>query len=303
MKKLKKRVGVACTAVLGAALVSFVLAGGAQAELVGEFKKFEQCPYETEGVDRCLYSVTTGGEVVLGSKTVPIVNDVVLQGAYSEPNPEDEGFAKFFAAKNGMTLSKTPQPVPGGLAGLINCKEIKDFLLRISCEITFENGLTGLNSTLELAQGAKGIKVNELNLALGEGVALKMALKVHLENPFLGSNCYVGSEGSPIVWNLRTDTTEPPEPNKPITGDPGEIEFLEEGLILEIGGAVLVDNAWAAPKANGCGGIFSFIIDPIVNASAGLPSAAGHNTAILENDILETTAAAVKFVDENDGLP
>ena len=92
--------------------------------------------------------------MVLGSKKVPIVNTVTLQGGYGK---QVEGYAPFFAASNGITLSKTPQPVPGGLAGLVNCKEIKDFFLRISCEVTFENGLTGLNATLELARPATEI--------------------------------------------------------------------------------------------------------------------------------------------------
>ena len=36
----------------------------------------------------------------------------------------------------------------------VNCKEIKEPFLRFCCELTFENGLTGLNSTLELAKPA-----------------------------------------------------------------------------------------------------------------------------------------------------
>jgi hypothetical protein len=51
--------------------------------------------------------------------------------------------------------------------------------------------------------------------------------------------------------------------------------------------------------ASGCGGIFSFILDPIVNSSAGLPSSAGHNTARLKNTIYESTAFSVKFNDES----
>lgn len=31
----------------------------------------------------------------------------------------------FVGALNGETLSKTPQKVPGGLLGLVNCTEIK----------------------------------------------------------------------------------------------------------------------------------------------------------------------------------
>ena len=153
--------------------------------------------------------------------------------------------------------------------------------------MTFENGLTGLNSTLELAKPASEIRVNENNLAGEIGTALKLPVKVHLENPFLGCGCYVGSSSSPLIWNLTTGTTSPPEPNKPITGTAATIEFLEEGRILESKGANLVDNAWSAPGASGCGGfLVELILDPIINAAAGVPAAAGHNTAILNNTIL-----------------
>ena len=44
----------------------------------------------------------------------------------------------------------------------------------------------------------------------------------------------------------------------------------------------------------GCGGIFSFLIDPIVDSKLGLPSAAGHNTAILKGTLKVAAAEAVK---------
>jgi hypothetical protein len=279
------------------ALAMLGLAGSASAKLTGEFKKFEQCPYKNTEVRRCLYATTVGGEVVLGSKKVPIVNPVPLQGGYG-PVGEDEFAEGFFAAKNGITLAKVPQPVPGGLAGLVNCKEISNFLLRVSCEVTFENGLTGLNSTLELAKPASAIRISENHLAEETGIALEMPIKIHLENPFLGSECYVGSSTSPITWKLTTGTTAPPGPNKAIKGKAGELELLEEGTVLFLKGAELDDNAWSAPGASGCGGLFSFILDPIVNSSAGLPAAAGKNTAILKNNIYESPRGAVNRNDE-----
>jgi hypothetical protein len=277
-------------------LATLGFAGSASAKLTGEFTKFQYCPYTTATVERCLYSVTNSGEVVLGSKKVPIVNPVTLQGGYTEPAEEgpEKNFAKFFAATNGVTLSKAAQPVPGGLAGLVNCKEISNFLLRISCEVTFENGLTGVNSTLELAQGAGGIRISEEHLAEGVGVALKMPVRVHLENPFLGSSCYVGSSTAPILWNLTSGLTTPPKGTAPISGKIGDVSFLEEARILRLDKNEIVDNGWAAPAASGCGGIFSFIIDPIVNASSGLPAAAGKNVAKLKNTILTTTSFALK---------
>jgi len=285
--------GRAITALLIAALAVFGLAATAQAKLVGNYTKFAQCPFANLEVKKCLYSTTTSGEVVLGSKKVPIVNPTVLQGGAGAVN--EEGFAKFYAASNGITLSKAPQPVPGGLAGLVNCPEIKDFFLRLSCQVTFENGLTGLNSTLELAKSASDIRVNENNLSGEVGIALEMPVRAHLENPFLGSSCYVGTSTSPLLWKLTTGTTAPPPPNTPISGKVGALEFLEEGRILELKQAKLVDNSWSAPGASGCGGfLVELLLNPIVNANSGLPAAAGRNTAILNNDIFVGSAAAVR---------
>jgi hypothetical protein len=292
----------ALSALLLTALVALGLTASAQAKLTGEFTKFAQCPYTNAKAIKCITSITNGGEVVLGSKTVPIVNPVTLQGAYGEPVEIKEGaeFYPFIAATNGVTLSKTPQPVPGGLAGIVNCKTISEPFLRFSCELVFENGITGLNSTLELAKPASAIRISENNLAGEVGTALQMPIKIHLENPFLGSNCYVGSSSNPIIWNLTDGTTNPPAPNKPITGTGGEGEFLEEFSILKLNGNVLVDNAWAAPGVSGCGGfLVELLLNPIINSASGLPSAAGKNTAILKNTIYEASAFAVQNNNES----
>ncbi len=299
MRKQRNIMGVVCTALLSAALLTLAFAGSASAKLTGDYVNFQQCPWTTAGVFRCLHSTTTGGTVTLGSKKVPIVNPTVLQGGYSEPNEAEGGFAKFFGAKNGVTLEKKGQPVPGGLAGFVNCPEISIGFIREACKAVFENGVTGVNAILELARPASEIRVNEINLAFGEKVALKLPVRTRLENPFLGSECYVGSSTTPLKWELTTGVTAPPGPNTPITGKVGEVEFLDEGAILRLKNAELVDNAWSAPSATGCGGIFSFVINPIVNASSGLPSAAGKNTAILKNTVLQSPAGAVKFNDES----
>ena len=256
MRSKQRRMRALMGTMLVIALAALALASSASAKLTGDFAQFEQCPYKNLEVKKCILSPTEGGEVVLGSKKVPIVKTAVLQGGFGRPN-EETGFSKFFGASNGITLSKAPQPVPGGLAGLVNCKEISNFLLRISCEVTFENGVTGLNSTLELARPASEIQISESRLIEEEGVTLRLPVKFHLENPFLGSECYVGSSSSPIWWELTTGKTSPPPPNTSITGFAGELTLSEEGSVLQLSKAVLVDNAWAAPGTNGCGGIFS----------------------------------------------
>ncbi|HTT94815.1 MAG TPA: hypothetical protein VMF55_09085 [Solirubrobacterales bacterium] len=256
----------------------------------GEFARFNYCPSTTAGVAKCLVSETAGGKVVLGKKTVPIVNTVTLQGGVSTPVAH---FSTFFGATNGNTLSKTPQPVPGGLTGLVNCKEISLSWLRVSCEAVFENGLTGVNATVELARPASEIKVSEVNLITEEGVAVVLPVKVHLENPLLGSSCYIGSSSSPINWNLTTGETTPPAGTAPIKGEYETFELREHSEIAVVGGVRMVDNAWGAPEASGCGGWpAEYILDPIINASVGVPSAAGKNVAALEQGTIYLATVA-----------
>jgi hypothetical protein len=289
MKQIRARVVGA--ALLVVALAALGLAGSASAKLTGEFTKFQQCPYTNATVERCLYSVTESGEVVLGNKKVPIEKAVTLQAGFTEANEKTE-FSKLVAATNGITLSKTPQSIPGGLAGIVP-EASSPPLVKALIKFFFENSLTGVNSTLELAVAPSEVLISESHLAEEEHVALKMPVKVHLENPFLGKNCYVGSSSSPLTWELTTGTTSPVEPNKPIKGKLGLFEFLEEARILKIKGLSLVDNAWSAPTASGCGGILSFLVTPIINAQLGTTTK-GHNTAILSGTTYESTSFAVK---------
>ena len=138
---------------------------------------------------------------VVGKEAVPIKNTITLQGGL---HGLESGALEFIAAEDGNTLSKTPQPVPGGLAGLFRCYEISNFLERIACEVVFENGLTGVNAITELAAPAKSIEFSLNNLFSEEGIALSLPVKVRLENAFLGSSCYIGSrQTSPATPHNR----------------------------------------------------------------------------------------------------
>ncbi len=292
-----KRRRAAPAALLVVALAALGFAGTAQAKLVGEFVQFQYCPYTNTEVKKCIHALTEGGEVVLGSKTVTIENDVLLQGGFGKPNKETK-ISEFFGATGGQpTLQPVSQNVPGGLLGVVP-ESKQNWLVKRLIKFFFENSLTGLGSTLELAGSASDIQISEANMSRKENLALRLPVKVHLENPFLGSKCYVGSDSSPIVWELTSGATEPNAPNESIEGSFGKASFLEGGLILHIDENKLVENNWSAPKATGCGGILAFLVNPIVNSSAGLPSSAGHNTAVLENTVNIATAAAVKFIDE-----
>ena len=256
----------------------------------GNFAPFAQCPLSNAAVTGCIVADTSSGEFTVGKKTVPINKTITLQGGTIE---NAKGELEFVAAENGETLSKTALYVPGGLLG-IKPPEFLNKEQKEKFEEMVNKGLTGVTETTELAKPASAIKLNTSNLVSETGVALQLPVKVKLSNVFLGSSCYVGSESSPIILNLTTGTTSPPAPNKPIKGSAGALEILEGGALLRLIGGSLVDNAFAAPEATGCGAPFSALVDKLVDSVFGVPAAAGLNTAILTGKLEDAAAAAVK---------
>jgi hypothetical protein len=253
--------GVSLLAALATALCT---AAPAQAGLRQEFAVFADCPVNVPNVITCVYSKVTSGEFTLGSKTVAINKPVVLQGGISSASPD------LVPAADGNTLSKTPLTVPGGLVGI--------------------EGLGGeVTATAELAGP---VELNGGNLLSRKGTAVSLPLKIKLENPVLGEGCYIGSEAEAVDPQLTTGTTSPPSPNKPISGSVGSLTFAA-GEDISILPASLVDNAFSVPGASGCGAV-PLVTDPLVDVAAGVPAAAGHNTAVM-NGVLETaTATAVR---------
>jgi hypothetical protein len=279
---------------LAAMIAALSVASPALATPKGEYAVFADCPVTTASA--CIFATTETGEFIVGKKTVPITKTITLQGGLNET---ESGALQFVAAKDGNTLTKVPQNVPGGLSGLVNCTAIKGNGLlekaeRVTCEGIFENGLTGVTATTELAAPASSIQINLGNLLSATGTALQLPVKVHLENPLLGSACYVGSNSAPIVLPLTTGKTSPPPPNKSISGNPGTLTFNPEGTILTVSKNSLVNNSYAAPATNGCGGVFEFLIGPIINSSLGVPAAAGHNTAILNGTLKQAGSEVVR---------
>jgi len=297
---------LAATAIL-TSLAAIAMASPALAEPKGIFKDFKDCPTEIPGNALCQFAQTTSGEFAIGATKVPINQTITLQGGAVHtggPNP-NEYF--LLPAKDGNSLSKTELNVPGGLLNIVNCEEIKgsgffETLERNTCKAIFENKTTGVTATTELVASASNPAIFDLAaFALAKGSALTLPVREHLKNPLLGEGCYIGSEAHPIQLHLTTGTTAPPLPNKPITGNPGTFseEVEKEWGVTLVAGNSLVDNAFAVPAAEGCGGFFSFLINPIVNNKLKLPSAAGNNTAILSGSLKaaenEAVLASEKF--------
>jgi hypothetical protein len=284
----RRVLGASLTALVALALPMLLASPALAKSPKGAFAVFAQCPTAT--ATTCFYLSSTGGELRLNKSTIPFTKTVTIQGGIKR-NAET-GAETFIAALNGETLSKTPQALPGGLSGLLACHEIGNPIEKRVCEEEFETGQTAVNVIAELAKPASEIGISKGNFFKEEGVALQLPLKLKLENPFLGSECYIGSAANPVIWPLTTGTTTPPS-GKSIKGTAGKVEILEGGTLEKAVGASLVENAFKAPGASGCGGIYSSLIDAILDEKIGLPAAAGTNLVILNGTVEFASAEAV----------
>jgi hypothetical protein len=249
------RAAVAAALVVAACLGT---AGSASANIRAELQRFAECPFDNPNVGGCLYSATNSGEFVVGNGKVPISRTIILQAGIA-------GAGLLVPPEHGDMVSKTPLPIPGGLVG-----------------IELPGNFTEVTATAELAGTAF------------YHTSIELPLKVKLDNPLnlvLGSNCYIGSEAEPISLHLTYEKTNPPPPNEPISGN---VKLEERGPIAVLTGT-LVDNAFAAPGANGCT-VLPPVGDLAVDTKEGLPAAAGHNTAIMTGVTELANAAFVKNV-------
>jgi hypothetical protein len=247
----------------------------------GEYAKFQYCPYNNVNVGSCIYSKTTSGSFQLGNANVPITatTPVTLQGGLG--NADEFGNNVFYNAIGADTLSKTKLKVPGGLIGLVDTGGFSGLLISL-----FNAAVASVNDVYATAELAGPIQASVGAFLGSPNPAFVLPVKIHLENPFLGSSCYIGSTANPVTLRLITGTTAPPAPNTPISGNTGDFLLEGGGGIFHFANNRLVDNSFAAPAASNCGYLLldKIIITAAVNLKEGLPSAAGKNAAILQGD-------------------
>lgn len=270
---MREKLAAATIALAMAALSWVPVASASSHNPTGEFAEFGECPLSTLEIDHCVYAVFDGESLDLGSKTIPLVNPITFQGGYAE---EEEPFAlQFHGAENGVTLSKTPQPVPGGLLGVTAPSSWPGPVQKWWNDGIAE-GLTGVTATIELAEPATAITLSLENWLLEEGTALGLPVKIKLSNALLGSSCYVGSNTEPIQIDLTTGSSGG------LTGAAGTFSFNGGFTKVTITDFALVNGTFAAPAASGCGGLFSQYVDPLINSIVGLPAGSGENSLTLE---------------------
>lgn len=280
----------ACLAMLGgfAVLAVPAAAGTASAAaapaasavtLAGDWAPFNRCPVQdpamlaatgTTSIASCNTADSPSGSIKLGSITAA-TGDSNLQfglvqssGQYSIISP------------SGGAIVAAPAQIPGGLLGLM-CPSDIPAVTQLCDEIT-NSSLNTVTAVVQPAGNPSGFNLSA-GLAAGEPI-LTLPVKIQLQNPLLGSDCYIGSDSDPIVLHPE-NLTAPAAAIEPFdaNGTPDPNGAFATIVLTGTQG----DSTFAVPGATGCGPLG--VADPAVDLKSGLPSPSGNNSLVLDNAV------------------
>lgn len=217
----------------------------------------------------CLSSHSTSGSIKLGNTEVPTGASDLQLGVVTHPG----GTSTLVSPSDGALVADSAQ-LPGGLIGLMCPSGIP--LVSDICKQLTDNSLNRVTATIQSVNSPSDFK-----LLAGAGTGqpiVTLPVRIHLQNPFLGNNCYIGSASDPIVLKPQ-NLTAPTVGSRRFDVD-GTTNAAGVMTQLTLGGANQGDSTYAVPGANGCG---AGLLNWAVNLKTGLPSASGNNSVVLNN--------------------
>lgn len=258
-----------------AAIAMLVSASAASAVKTDLYDVFTACPTGAPEMNDpgsliavCAAGNATDGQLTIGDQTIPLSHLEVQFGTTgitaNEPDcPQLE--ACLGRVPGTTTVAATPSKLVLESSAKRNRHHRK-------------GNVSGKGRKVKLTlEGAGDIRAVSPAFIFGAPIPLfTLPVKLHVEAPGLGGDCYIGSEEEPIflspfVTGPPTQTNFQPDPNGFHT------EFIS------LGGMPTVDSALTIPEADGCGegkGLHKGSdkqADELVNAMFDLPSPAGEN--------------------------
>ncbi|MER5967704.1 hypothetical protein [Streptomyces sp. NPDC002057] len=266
------------------ALGAFVSVGTATAagpQPNGSWAPFDRCPVDApamlaaDGLDKapqCVSSFSASGSIKLGKTTVITGKSDLQIGVIQNA----DGTSTVVAPAAGSIIADSAT-VPGGLLGLM-CPSDIPFITDI-CRQLSDAKLNKITATVESVGTPSDF--NQIAGVLTDMPIVNIPVRVRLQNPFLGNNCYIGTKAKPIILRPSNLTS----PSFAVERFNGDGSANEEGDMsrLNMLGSTQVDTTFAVPGASGCGLGLLGLIDGAVNLKTGLPSPAGKNSLTLNN--------------------
>ena len=263
--------------------------------LRGEWSHYDRCPVLDSlmvavdgrtGLGYCVSAGSGSGSFKLGS-TEAQAGASDIQFGLVAPYPYD------VVSPSGGAIASAPVDVPGGLLGLA-CPSADPLVIAV-CNLITDDSLNRVTATVEDAGPP-----SDFNLAAGTQLGvpiMTLPIKVHLENPLLGSTCYIGTDADPII--LRPAASD-------FTGSSfSVVRFREDGTPdsggalseVVISGVTQADTTFAVPGATGCG--TGGVLNSAINSKSGLPSPSGNNSVVLSDG----TSFVVTFANPESHYP
>ncbi|SCF70999.1 hypothetical protein [Streptomyces sp. Ncost-T10-10d] len=262
------------------ALAAFASMGSATAAttLNGNWAPFNRCPVDAPAMlaadgatdtATCVSSHSASGSIKLGNTVVPVGASDLQIGVVTHPG----GGATVVSPQGGALIADSAQ-IPGGLLGLMCPSDIP--VITGICNQLTDNSLNRVTATIESVNNPSGFQLLA-GTTTGKPI-ITLPVRIHLENPFLGNSCYIGSASDPIL--LRPENlTRPTVSTQKFAGD-GTTDATGPMGRISLVGATQNDTTYAVPAAGGCGlGLLNWA----VNLKTGLPSASGNNNVVLNN--------------------
>lgn len=287
-----RKVIVGWGTLLTATAAMLAIASTAFAVQTNQYDAFTACPTDAPAINEptakvafCGASVAHEGVLKIGGLTLPLsqfgVQFAAIGLGLEEPECPQPGFC-FGRAPGTTTVDSPPSVIRVGSPG---------------------KGPTGkgtkgkgvrLKVTIESAGDVRAVSLGFLFEA--PLPVYKLPIKLHLEAPWLGRKCYVGSDKEPIF--LTPFATGPPE-SFSLVGDPNG--FKTE--VMTITGLPMVDKTIAVPAGKGCGHSYHSHrhVDRYVNRLLGLPSPSGANEMGFSNSDIAFAAGAFEGVPPDGG--
>ncbi|MGW5679089.1 hypothetical protein ACWEV4_29095 [Streptomyces sp. NPDC003860] len=257
---------------------SATTAAAADVRLNGHWAPFTRCPVDAPAmlaadgqatVATCVSSKSPGGSIKLGKITATTGANDLQFGVVQDTKA---GTFTVVPPAGGAVVG-APTEIPGGLLGLMCPGDIP--VVTDICKLLTDNALNRVTATVESA-GAP----TEFNLAAGltSGKQIvKLPVRIRLQNPFLGSQCYIGSTADPVVLRPQ-NTTAPTLAVQRFDGN-GTPNTAGSMLRFALTGNNQGDSTFAVPKATGCG--LLGVLNGAIDLKTGLPSPAGNNSLTL----------------------
>ncbi|WP_026453110.1 hypothetical protein [Saccharomonospora iraqiensis] len=252
--------------------------GPAASDLAGNWAPFDRCPVDDpamldadgdELAALCLASSSESGTMTIGEKTVPTAGTDLQFGLLGD------GVDYTTVSPGGTGIEADPVKVPGGLLNLMCPSDIP--VLTTLCERAAGSSLNTVTATVEPAGDPSDFNLNA-GLSTGQPI-VTLPIKIKLDNPLLGGNCYIGSNEEPIL--LEPANAEQPMLNLVRYAPDGTTDPTGVMSNIALSGADQVDDSFAVPGADGCG-LFG-ALDWAVDSQLGLPSPEGANSLVLHS--------------------